>query len=305
MRALVTGATGFIGRHLVLELRRRDWDVICMVRHSVEPKHEGIRCIPGDLLHPASLSLDAIDETIDVLFHFAAQLPGKDVSPEQYQTANCESTKRLLESAARLQIRSIVYASSLPVIGAPRELPITENHPIAPTNPYHRSKLCAENACETERRDKHRCVTSLRITSPYGSGMAQTVLSRFADRALRSEPVQWMASGSRAQNFVHVSDVADAALLAAETNAPNIYNIGGPETTTMRDLAELTVRLAGSGTASSAAGTDPEEGIRWEIDLTRASAGLGYRPKVSLEGGLREYLDWKRSGTIAPCWWKV
>ena len=58
---------------------------------------------------------------------------------------------------------------------------------------------------------------------------------------MRSEQIQWLGSGSRAQNFVHVSDVVDAALLAAETDNPGVYNVGGTETTTMQDLARLVV----------------------------------------------------------------
>ncbi len=71
--------------------------------------------------------------------------------------------------------------------------------------------------------------------------MSAGVLSRFVDRAMRSEQIQWLGNGSRAQNFVHVSDVVDAAMLASETDTPGVYNIGGSETTSMQDLALLVV----------------------------------------------------------------
>ncbi len=307
MRALVTGATGFIGRHLVLELRRRGWDVVCAVRTCVNPSDPGIQCIHADLLHPSSFQLDDIAGSIDTLFHFAAQLPSKDIPAAQYLTANCLATARLLETSARSSIKSVVYASSLPVIGKPEQIPITEDHSTRPRHPYHLSKLCGEMACEMERRVTGRMITTLRITSPYGPGMSSSVLARFVDRALSSEDVQWIASGSRAQNFVHVSDVVNATLLAAEKRTPGVYNVGGAETITMQDLARLVVRLAaGSGSkASSADGLDPEEEYRWEVDLGRSESCLGYRPKISLEQGLLDYIAWAKSKADAPSWWKA
>lgn len=313
MRALVTGATGFIGRHLVLELRRRGWDVLCMVRTPVEPLDPGIRCIAGDLLRPESLRLDDFASresnlgSVDTLFHFAARMPGERISTSEYIAANCAATAELLEAAASLSIRSVVYASSLPVIGRPEKIPIAEDHIARPKHPYHLSKLCGEMACEMARRVTGQRVTSLRISSPYGPGMAKnTVISRFVNCALRNEDFGWMGSGSRAQNFVHVSDVVNAALLAANASYPAVYNIGGSETTNMRELANLVLRLA-SGSQSkiaSAGAIDLEEGFRWEVDLARAASGLGYRPMTSLEQGLREYMSWAESNRPAPNWWK-
>ena len=291
----------------MVELCRRGWNVVCVVRNPVEPCDSRIQCVQGDLLQPSSLCFNGISGSIDVLFHFAAQLPTQDVSTEHYLTANCTATARLLDEAARLEIGSVVYASSLPVIGKPEHLPITEDHRTKPTHPYHLSKLCGEIACEMKRRATGQRITSLRITSPYGAGMPSSVLARFVDRALSSQDLQWLGGGSRAQNFVHVSDVVTAALLAAETQDPGVYNIGGAETTTMQELACLVVRLAAGSRskASSAEGTDPEEGMRWEVALSRASTTLGYRPKISLEQGLREYITWAQSKAEPPRWWKA
>jgi UDP-glucose 4-epimerase len=307
MRALVTGATGFIGNYLVLELRRRGWNVLCMLR-SAPRAAPRIQCVHGDLLQPESLRFDDIPRgSVDVLFHFAALLPSKETSPERYLTANCVATVRLLQAACQLGIKSVVYASSLPVIGTPEHIPITEDHPAKPRHAYHLSKLCGEMACEMARRTQGLHVSSLRITSPYGPGMSPNgVLARFVDRALRSENLQWLGSGSRVQNFVHVSDVVRAALLAVETDLRGIYNIGGSEATAMQELARTVARLTpGTHSEVGAAGTlDPEEGCRWEVDLTRAASGLQYLPKISLAQGLADYIAWVQSGSEAPRWWR-
>jgi nucleoside-diphosphate-sugar epimerase len=307
MRALVTGATGFIGNHLVLALRQRGWDVVCMLRRVVTASDAGIRCVYGDLTRPESLDLGEVERgSVDVLLHFAARMPANEIPREQYMTENAEATERLLKTAARLDIKSVVYASSLPVIGVPQRLPITEDHPTNPRHPYHLSKLHGEMACETARQTGRR-ITSLRITSPYGPGMVpKGVLARFVSQALHSEDIQWLGDGSRAQNFVHVCDVVRAAQLAAVTDHPGIYNIGGPETTNMRELAQIVARLT-PGTRSklsAAAVADPEQGRRWEVDNSRALKGLGYRPQVSLEQGLAEYIRNARGETEPSRWWR-
>ena len=136
--------------------------------------------------------------------------------------------------------------------------------------------------------------------------MASTVLARLVDHAVRSEALHWFGRGSRAQNFVHVSDIVNAALLAAETKASGVYNVGGAETTTMRELAELVSRLAGNEVPPFSTGAvDPEEGVRWDVDLTRAANGLCYRPQISLEKGLEEYIAWVKSKAEAPQWWRA
>jgi UDP-glucose 4-epimerase len=306
MRALVTGATGFIGNQLVLELNRRGWEVVCVVRRPVKPRDGRIRCLQGDLVCPESLRFEDLGVPVDVLFHFAAQLPAQDVPASQYFTANAASTLELLELADKLDIRSVVYASSLALVGPPHHVPITEDTPPKPRHPYHLSKLCGEQCCEMARRVSGRHVSSLRISSPYGIGMPpNTVLARFAHQVLHSAEIKVFGNGSRAQNFVHVSDILTAAIQAIDTSKPGVYNIGGAETTTMLELANQLVRLVPSTRSNiSLAGIpDPEEGIRWEVDTKRAATNLGYRPQVALEQGLMEYLGWLQSNTPAPCWW--
>jgi nucleoside-diphosphate-sugar epimerase len=131
------------------------------------------------------------------------------------------------------------------------------------------------------------------------------VLAQFVRNALIGQKVQWFGSGTRAQNFVHVFDVVRAALLASSTSCPGVYNVGGSEAITMRDLAHLVVELTpGTRSTATAAGLpDVEDGWRWDVDLSRAAAGLGYRPTLSLAQGLSEYIAWERTKADRPGWW--
>jgi UDP-glucose 4-epimerase len=106
---------------------------------------------------------------------------------------------------------------------------------------------------------------SLRLTSCYGPGMnVDSVLPYFAKSAIEGRKLTWFGTGARSQNFVHVRDVTRALLLAAESTATGVINIGGAESTSMKDLAQLIVKLTGSaGSAAEAAGKpDPQDDLR-------------------------------------------
>jgi UDP-glucose 4-epimerase len=310
MRALLTGATGFIGSNLATELCKQGWEVVCLTRQPVESKDPRISVIIGDLLQPESLHSHSFEfSKIDVLFHVGALLPGKKSGfcANDLFIVNAVSTYQLLKMALQSGIRSFVYASSLPVIGKPKQLPISEDHPVRPLNMYLLSKLAGEMACEMMRDTENLCVSSLRITSPYGKGMkVYTVLPKFVHRALQSKDIEIYGTGQRTQNFIHVSDVVQAFLRAAETNSPGVYNVAGYESCSMQQLAELVIQqVPESKTRIIQSGQpDPQESYRWDVDLSRSKKNLNFTPRISLLNGISDYIDWVKSEEPITHWWK-
>jgi len=297
MRVLVTGGTGFIGTYLVSALRRRGDTVLCLLRRPVLWSDPGIECITVDLTDSAMLRrvLDGVAACEDV-FHFGAMLPlpshsgAAALSP--YLPTNVDATAILLEKAAAWNAGSFVFASSLPIIGKPVSIPVTEDHPVMPEHPYLQSKYLAEISCEFFNRKKWLSVSSLRISSPYGPGMNPgTVLSLFMRLARESRDIQLFGTGARKQNFVHVSDVVQAALLAAEPGRCGIYNVAGRRATSMRELAEAVIAVAPGSTSQVkfSGQPDPQDDYHWEISLARSARELGYQPQIDLVTGLTEY----------------
>jgi len=281
--------------------------VVCMVRRKVQVLDPAVSLLQVDLLQPDLLEITTAQVgSVDVVFHMGAIMSQHATDdPGQLMLANGVATARLLRAAIKMSARAFVYASGVTVIGKPEQLPVRETHPLRPTYPYHLSKLCGELACEQARRTEGLNVTSLRITSPYGLGKADnSVLPRFVKRALASESLNWFGTGKRTQNFVHVSDIVRACLKASEAQAPGVYNIGGQESISMKNLARLIQNLTpGCGSKVCEAGKpDPQEDHNWEVSLSKAYDGLGYAPKVSFEQGLREYIEGIRCGDTSGVW---
>jgi Nucleoside-diphosphate-sugar epimerases len=296
MKAVVTGATGFVGRALVEELLRLNWDVECLCRTTATAARPGVICRQGDLLDPEGLA-NAVRQSdgASALFHLAAALPTHVPTPDDatYLRANTLASVRLFDAAMEAGIEHVVYASSISVIGAPTCLPITESHPIAPLSSYAISKLAGELHAEAFRRTRGLIVTSLRIPSPYGPGMsAGSVLPRFVQSAMRGDDLTWFGSGKRSQNFIHTRDLATVLVQAAAQRTGGVFNIGGAESISMRALAELVIELIpGTESVARPAGkSDPQEDQRWELDLSRAKEILGYAPSVPLREGLAQYV---------------
>ena len=311
MRALVTGGTGFIGNHLVLELARRGWKAVCLTKRPVRSRLPKVTVLTEDLSQPKPVKrVKAAIGKIDVVFHLAAAVPhAPEKKPDSgsFFLTNALGTLYLSRLALELKADSFVYASSISVIGKPSRTPIDEDHPTAPLSAYALSKLYGELYCEWMRRTGLKRTFSFRISSPYGPGMGvNSVLPNFVRKALVSRDFGWMGQGKRVQNFVHVSDVVKAFLLAAEKNNPGIYNIGGPSSISMKKLAQKVKKLAPQckSRIGSVGKPDPQEDFRWRIDSCLAHSKLGYDPQVALEQGLKGYIAHVQSKAATPAWWE-
>jgi UDP-glucose 4-epimerase len=304
MRALVTGATGFIGSHLIAALRLRGIETVCLSRRPVSSRYSDITVTLGDLGNPDSLDAATADlNSIDVVFHLGAALPSQQLTPAEFLTVNGNATEHLLRVARRLGAESFVYLSSLSILGKPVILPVTEKHPVAAAPGYPASKLAGERVCEIARCDGAIAATSLRITSPYGLGMPDTVLAQFVRKALASETLAWHGQGLRTQDFVAVADVVSACILAAGASRPGIYNIGSGRSTTMRALAEMIAAETGAKAAPSG-NPDPQEGVDWRVDISAARSALGYVPENDPREGIPAYVAALRASETLDFWWE-
>jgi UDP-glucose 4-epimerase len=193
-----------------------------------------------------------------------------------------------LKLARIWDVNSFVYISSIGVIGIPRQLPITEEHPADPPTAYHASKVFGEQLAKLAGR-QGLTNAILRLSSPVGPGMAPNrILSVFVRRALAKLPLQLAGHGTRRQNYVDVRDVAAAVELCLQKRVTGTFNIAGKDSVSNRELAEICIRTLASPSAIIHTGRpDPEEGVVWEVSIAKAKETFGYQPCYGIEESIR------------------
>ncbi len=275
----MTGATGHIGAAVAQRLTEAGHEAVGLSR-------SGAAALTADISSAADMARVGRERPCEAVVHAAAAIDADPHSPEVSMT-NCLGTQRVVELAEHWGSARLVFLSSLPVVGVPRELPVTEDHPVAPPTAYHASKLFGERVVALAAR-RGTAAVSLRVTSPVGPGTPPgRIFSEFVRRALAGEPLEVAGEGTRAQDYVDVRDVAEATLLALDGPGEGVFNVARGEAVTNADLARRCVAALGSGSEVRLGGRpDPEDGVRWEVSIARAARDLGYAPARSLEDSI-------------------
>jgi UDP-glucose 4-epimerase len=314
-KVLVVGGGGLIGSHTVDRLLREDVAEIRVfdnfTRGKVDNLADALRDprvnvfpLGGDLLHRDLLR--AAMEGIDGVFHFAALwlLHCHDYPRSAFEV-NVAGTFNVLEACLAAGVRKLVYSSSASVYGDALQEPMTEDHPYNNKTFYGATKIAGEAMCHAlhhRYRDTPNRLdyVGLRYMNVYGPrqddrGAYTSVIMKTLERLDRGQSPVIHGDGAQAYDFVHVWDCAEANVLAMKSEATDaFYNVGTGVKTSLRELAEQVLSLAGS-----------EMPIRYEPaavtfvrnrvgDPSRAAAEIGFRAQVGLREGLQQLLSWRR-----------
>jgi UDP-glucose 4-epimerase len=289
---LVTGGAGFIGSRLVAALAD-DNDVRVLddrSRGSRAAVPDAVEFVDGDVRDASTVAEATAD--VDVVFHLAANISvdRSVAAPVESHRVNVDGTLNVLEAAREADAR-VVFASSAAVYGEPASIPVAESDRKTPSSPYGAEKLSADRYVRLYADLYDLETVSLRYFNVYGPGGLATdysgVIDAFLTRARDGDDLPVHGDGTQTRDFVHVSDVVRANLLAAVTDrVGTAYNVGTGESVTINRLAELIVDVTGSD--SEIVHTSPRAGDidESEASIERAREALGYRPRVSLREGL-------------------
>lgn len=239
---------------------------------------------------------------IDIIIHNAGIIPPPEKEEydveDDYFRVNFLGTLKLLKLAADRQIKQFIFISSTAVADQAC-LPVDEESSYHPANSYYSSKIAAEIICRQYNIEEKVRTAVLRIRAPYGyRGINRAVIPRFIALARDSKDLTLWGSGGRRQIFTFVEDIGLACELAILKGAEGIFNITGPGSTTMKELAELVLTVySSSGSKIVFNGNfDPQEGNKVDISIEKAKRQLGYSPQFSIEAGLRKI---KKVGEVA------
>ncbi len=299
-KIVVTGGAGFIGSHLVRELSGRGDRVLVIDDLStgrlanIRPLGESgrVRFTEGSVT-----DLPLLREQFrgaEKVFHLAAiaSVPRSIEEPETTHAVNAGGTLNVLTAARDNGLGKVVYASSCAVYGNPIAMPVGEDTPPDPLSPYAAAKLAGEEHCLTFSRDHGLPAVCLRYFNVYGRGQDPAsqyaaVVPAFIKTVAAGEPPVIYGDGTQTRDFVYVKDIVAANLLAAEGAGSGVFNIGSGRATTVNELAAVIIRLTGKDVAPVYEPARPGDILHSLADISR-SATLGYRPRYSLEEGLRE-----------------
>lgn len=306
--AVVTGGAGFIGSHLVDSLIEDGVNVTVLdnlsggnlTNLSARRSTPKLKFLKGDITDP-TIVRQAL-RGAEVVFHEAAIV---DVQrslrePDLTYAVNVEGTERLLEAAVSSDAERFILASSAAVYGDSPQLPRTEDALTVPMSPYATSKVRAEALVEDAYRRTGIRTTSLRYFNIYGTRSTAKaysgVINAFAESILNGKPLVIYGDGSQCRDFVEVSDIVAANLLAASNNnaSGRIYNVGTGVKTTILELAKGIIRILDGPVSRGRIEFEPfrKGDVRESFaDISRIRDELAFLPSISLATGLERYLE--------------
>jgi UDP-glucose 4-epimerase len=309
---VVIGGAGLIGSHAVDLLTRQDVGQIVIYDNFMRGTPENIADaltdprvkvydVGGDICQ--SDILNAALNGVDGVFHFAALwLLQCHEFPRAAFDVNIRGTFNVLEACVQQGVKRLVYSSSASVYGDAVEEPMTEDHPFNNKNFYGATKIAGEAMARAFHHRYGLNVVGLRYMNVYGPrqdyrGAYIAVIMKMLDAIDRGEGPTILGDGSEAFDFVAVKDCGRANLCAMRADAvDSFYNVGTGKRTSLKELAEMLLRLTGSNQPIQYAPRSQATLVRNRIGSPkRAAAEIGFVAEMPLEQGLRELIGWRKA----------
>lgn len=302
MKALVTGGAGFIGSHLAEALVSQGWEVTVLddlsngLPANIPAGAEFVRGNAND-----DRALEKLQGTFDLVFHLAAVASVQDSieRPVAVHGDNLTATLRLLEWARARGIRRFIFSSSASVYGDAGSAAIGEDAPKCPLSPYAVQKLASEYYCGIYQRLYGLETVCLRYFNVFGARQRPDspysgVITLFLGAAAAGRPMVIFGDGGQCRDFVPVSDVVSANILAAtvptEKVAGQAFNIGSGSTVSVSELCDLIRSHYPGAPAPEHRPARAGEIRRSQADIARARAALGFRPRGDFGKALGELI---------------
>lgn len=310
MRVLLAGGSGFIGSHIADALLARG-DEVVVVDNLCTGRASNVAHLSDHQLfhlieHDITLAWPehrALTEKFDAVLDFASPASPNDFAtmPLEILAVGSTGTRNLLDRAVKDQAVFFLTSTS-EVYGDPLVHPQPESYggnvdPIGPRSCYDEAKRFSEALTMAYHRVHHLDIRIARIFNTYGERMRPSdgrVVNTFVEQALLNEPLTLHGDGQQTRSFCHISDEVRGlmALLDSDYNLP--VNIGNPEEFTMRELAEVVIKLTSSSSEILSVSLPPErqgDPLQRRPDITLAQSVLNWRPEVTLHIGLQKMID--------------
>lgn len=301
---LITGGAGFIGSALALERaaageRVRVLDDFSTGRRDRVAGNPLIEVCEGDIRDPAAVREALAGVTRVAHLAALASVPRAELDPEAAARVNVEGTLAVLEGARRAGVSALVYASSCSVYGDAGERAIPESAPLKPRSVYAVTKLAGERHVLLHHRTGGPPAVALRFFNVFGPGQPAAspysgVLARFCAQALAGERPEIHGDGGQTRDFVFVTDVVDALVLALDGAAGepggHVFNVGTGRSASVREIWRLVADAAGAALTPTFGPVRAGDMRHAAADTRQAAELLGFRARVPLREGIARLL---------------
>jgi len=312
VRHLISGAAGFIGSHLCDRLLARGDSIVALdnlitgSRHNLAhlEKHPHFQFVECDVTRAV-----AAESAFDQVWHLASLASPKEYLAHPIETLESGSsgTRNMLEVSLRDRAR-FLFTSTSECYGDPLEHPQVETYwghvnPVGMRSCYDESKRYGEALTMAYFRARGVRTNIARIFNTYGPRMALDdgrVVPAFLDQALRGQPLTVFGDGTQTRSFCYVSDLVDGLIRLSESDERYPVNLGNPAELTILQFAEAIRRLMGSKLELVFEPLPDDDPRKRRPDISKARQVLGWEPKVTLEDGLRETVEYFRQQVLTP-----
>lgn len=311
MKALVTGAAGFIGSHLCQKLLADDWEVVGVdnfdsyydpriKRRNISNclKNKNFLLVEADIRDSRAMD-KVIGDDIRIIVHLAAMagVRASIAQPLLYTDVNVNGTMFLLELAKKHRIDKFIFGSSSSIYGNNKKVPFSEDDNVDfPISPYAATKKAGELICHTYFHLYGLSITCLRFFTVYGPRQRPDLaIYKFVRLIEQGKPIEVYGDGTMMRDFTYIDDIIDGIISAMNRcDGFNIYNLGESQPVSVNDLITEIEKVLGKKAIRHYQPPPPGECLRTYADITKAAKELGYHPSTSIQAGLQKFTTWFR-----------
>ena len=301
MKVLVTGGAGFIGKHLVSFLLKKNYTVTIFDNFSNSTKESishfiqmGVNVIEGDIIN--SLDIQDASKNHDIVIHLAAKISVSESidNPSEVFQVNVDGTKNVLASCEKNHVKKLIAASSAAVYGeGNQDVNLTEETKMNPISPYGESKVMMEEIIRQWKSSYNFNYVILRFFNIYGIGQSSEyagVITKCLEKIKQKKPIEIFGDGLQTRDFVAIEDVINAIYNAMQSSNSGTYNIASGKTITINELVNKMILSSRKKLEIKHIRAKKGEIRCSHADISKAKKEIGFSPKINLDR-IKELLE--------------
>ena len=297
MKIMVTGGNGFIGHTLVKHLLEEGNEIVVVDTKPASYKHENLTFIKKSVEDDLRFHM----QNCDAVYHLAAMIGviNSDKFPLKTLKNNIDGTVNVFRNALDAGVKKVIYSSSSEVYGEAQEIPLKEDSPKAPVSVYGVSKLAAEMYANAFVTEHGMDINPVRFFNVYGPGQGfEWVVPIFIQKVLKNQAPLIFGDGEQVRCFTHITDIVKGIeFVRQKGNFGEAYNIANDKPLSMKELAELIIKISGKDIRPEVVGYGEKTRKREREIVTRIPSieklkALGWKPEINPSEGLEKTYKW-------------